>query len=229
MFEPYLIDEPHLIAIGPSAKKYGAILSELVGFTPRPSEHRSSLERIEFRWANARLRVVATDGRVLGIVDLPSEHELNEVMVEPLVFDAASIGKLAAALRKGRADHCVLSLTPREDGSVELISEFNNVAVRNMGNNRFARWRDLVPEVMPPSDFEKAELSPMGLAQAGALGSITGASLVVTSMTRTGPTRIDGRPKPNDRRGFAWQQVRFVVLTQPETLDHIPTSAIHFF
>ena len=205
------------IATSASAKRYASIMTALAAFCSRPSNDRKLLESVQVQTANDCLRLVATDRFLLGIVDLPVEDGIGDLLEKPVVFAASDIRRLGSAIRGGKVHQADLLIDRTDDGRVELASQRDNTIVTSVPGAYFPNWPFLVPEVSEPSDFCRVALRPRDIERAGALCAVTDSGMVFTSMNRRGATRIDCQLKvdPHAEVHELWHGVRSVILTMP--------------
>lgn len=207
------------IATGTGAKRYSMVLTALAAFAARPSDNRPSLESVQVEIVGeSLLRLVATDSFALGIVDLPIEHMMGDLFDTPAVFGASDICKLASALRRGSASRAALAMNRTEDGRMTLVSTRDDTAVTSDPTAYFPNWSRLVPPVTQPSGFCRVALRPRDVERAGALCAATDSRMVLTAMSKRGPTRMDSqrRSSADELDPQFWQGAKFVVLMMPD-------------
>ena len=120
------------ITTSASAKRYASIMTALAAFCSRPSNDRKLLESVQVQTANDCLRLVATDRFLLGIVDLPVEDGIGDLLEKPVVFAASDIRRLGSALRGGKVYQAGLLIDRTDDGRVELASQRENTIVTSI-------------------------------------------------------------------------------------------------
>ena len=158
------------------AKRFATVLGRMAEATLKHG--RPVLESVLIQASGDYLRMVASDGFVLSVVEI--NLGMNErvrglgALSEPALFTRRDIQAIARTLKKSRSlDDPTLYITPTGEGqrvlSMDVLTQPSVLVTEQPGI--YPNWQQLVPEAVGISPFA---LNPYYLTQAGRLFSALG-------------------------------------------------------
>ena len=190
------------IAYHKYTKHCGRVIGELVKFAST-EDYRPAVTMIQAKSENGRLRLTATNGFMLAVVDIPPSL-LNQTddaaeplleMPESVLFRGSGMKALGSSLKRGTDTNASLWMQ-HEDDRVSLTSGGDGVMIQSepVAGVKFPNIESFIVGEFTDADMNRTALRGKFLMLAGSLCEQVGRPARIVSASHNGLFRIDCGP-----------------------------------